>query len=42
VTYNKMPLYYWVGDAKPGDTMGQGVGGVWYVISPEDGEPVTQ
>ena len=35
VTYNKMPLYYWVKDAKAGDTTGQGVGGVWYVVSPE-------
>jgi predicted lipoprotein with Yx(FWY)xxD motif len=35
VTYNEMPLYYWANDAEPGDTTGQGVGGVWYVISPE-------
>ena len=41
VTYNKMPLYYWVNDAKPGDTTGQGVGDVWYVVSP-DGEIITQ
>jgi len=34
VTYNKMPLYYWVKDTKPGDTTGQGVGEVWYVVSP--------
>ncbi len=39
VTYNHMPLYYWVNDKKPGDTTGQGVGGVWYVVSP-DGKPV--
>jgi predicted lipoprotein with Yx(FWY)xxD motif len=35
VTYNKMPLYYWANDSKPGDTTGQGVGSVWYVISPD-------
>jgi predicted lipoprotein with Yx(FWY)xxD motif len=35
VTYNKMPLYYWYEDAKAGDTDGQGVGGVWFVISPD-------
>ena len=35
VTYNEMPLYYWVNDMKPGDTTGQGVGEVWYVVSPE-------
>ena len=34
VTYNKMPLYYWVKDTKPGDTTGQGVGEVWYAVSP--------
>ena len=27
VTYNGLPLYYWQGDAKPGDAAGQGVGG---------------
>jgi predicted lipoprotein with Yx(FWY)xxD motif len=37
VTYNHMPLYYYVKDTKPGDINGQGVGSVWYVISP-DGE----
>ncbi len=35
VTYNKMPLYYWFKDTKPGDTTGQGVGSVWYVVSPD-------
>ena len=35
VTYNKMPLYYWVNDKAAGDTTGQGVGSVWYVISPD-------
>jgi len=39
VTYNQMPLYYWVNDAKAGDTSGQGVGSVWYTVSP-DGKPV--
>ncbi len=34
VTYNGIPLYYWVRDAKPGDTTGQGVGDVWYVVNP--------
>jgi predicted lipoprotein with Yx(FWY)xxD motif len=35
VTYNEMPLYYWKDDTQPGDTTGQGVGDVWYVVSPE-------
>jgi predicted lipoprotein with Yx(FWY)xxD motif len=39
VTYNEMPLYYWVNDKEPGDMTGQGVNDVWYVVSPE-GEPV--
>jgi predicted lipoprotein with Yx(FWY)xxD motif len=39
VTYNKMPLYYYAGDTKPGDTTGQDVSQVWYVVSP-DGKPV--
>jgi predicted lipoprotein with Yx(FWY)xxD motif len=35
VTYNKMPLYYYAKDTKAGDVVGQNVGGVWYVVSPE-------
>ncbi|HVA87608.1 MAG TPA: hypothetical protein VNF73_14990 [Candidatus Saccharimonadales bacterium] len=27
VTYNGLPLYHWQGDAKPGDTTGQGIAG---------------
>jgi len=34
VTYNHMPLYYWIKDTKPGDTTGQGNNDVWYVVSP--------
>lgn len=34
VTYNQMPLYFWINDLKPGDVTGQDVGGVWYVVSP--------
>lgn len=29
-TYYGMPLYLWVKDAKPGDTTGDGVKGVWH------------
>lgn len=35
VTYDGMPLYYWVGDSAPGDTTGHEVGGVWFVAEPE-------
>lgn len=31
-TWNKMPLYYFVGDAKPGDRAGDGSGGVWHLV----------
>jgi predicted lipoprotein with Yx(FWY)xxD motif len=30
--YKGMPLYYWAGDSKPGDTKGDGVGGVWHAV----------
>jgi predicted lipoprotein with Yx(FWY)xxD motif len=36
VTYNGWPLYYYAGDNEPGDTNGQGAGGKWYVVKPED------
>ncbi len=32
VTYNGMPLYFYVKDTKAGDVNGQAVGGVWYVV----------
>jgi predicted lipoprotein with Yx(FWY)xxD motif len=41
VTYNQMPLYYWVNDTKKGDTTGQNVGAVWFVVNP-DGNPVME
>jgi predicted lipoprotein with Yx(FWY)xxD motif len=31
VTYNHMPLYYYAGDSKAGDTAGQGKNGTWFV-----------
>jgi len=33
-TYNGKPLYMFSGDAAPGDTNGDGVGGVWHVAKP--------
>ena len=35
-TYKGWPLYYYIKDLKAGDTTGQGVGGVWYVINPQN------
>jgi len=37
VTYEDLPLYYWIGDKKPGDTTGQNVGEVWFVVDPAVG-----
>ena len=34
VTYKGVPLYRYIGDAAPGDTKGQGLGGVWFVATP--------
>jgi predicted lipoprotein with Yx(FWY)xxD motif len=42
VTYNGHPLYYYVGDHRPGQTSGQGLnqfGALWYVLGP-GGNPV--
>ncbi|HCY15386.1 MAG: hypothetical protein A2Z93_03385 [Curvibacter sp. GWA2_64_110] len=38
-TVNGKPLYYFVGDTKAGDRNGNGMGGVWHVISEK---PVAQ
>ena len=32
VTYNSWPLYHFASDAAAGDTNGQGVGNIWYVV----------
>ena len=34
VTYGGHPLYYFAGDAAAGQTKGQGVGGVWFLVGP--------
>ncbi|WP_438855027.1 COG4315 family predicted lipoprotein [Agromyces sp. M3QZ16-3] len=39
LTLDGWPLYYFAGDAAAGDTAGQGVNGVWWVLTPA-GEPV--
>ncbi|WP_248362567.1 hypothetical protein [Anaeromyxobacter oryzae] len=31
-TYKGFPLYYYAGDAAAGDTQGEGVNGIWYVV----------
>jgi predicted lipoprotein with Yx(FWY)xxD motif len=40
LTYKGHPLYYYAGDAKPGDTTGQGLnqfGAEWYALTPGGG-----
>ena len=38
LTINGRPIYTYAQDRAPGATAGQGVGGIWYVISPSGGE----
>jgi predicted lipoprotein with Yx(FWY)xxD motif len=38
-TFRGFPLYYWVNDKAAGDTLGQGVNNVWYVIDPANFPP---
>ena len=35
VTANGWPLYYWFKDVNPGDVLGQAVGDVWWVLTPD-------
>jgi predicted lipoprotein with Yx(FWY)xxD motif len=39
VTLGGWPLYYFAGDTVTGDTNGQAVSGVWWLVSP-DGSPI--
>jgi predicted lipoprotein with Yx(FWY)xxD motif len=34
LTYKGVPVYFYANDNKPGDTNGQNVGGVWFVVKP--------
>jgi predicted lipoprotein with Yx(FWY)xxD motif len=41
VTYDRHPLYYYVGDTKPGQTSGEALnqfGAEWYVLAPSGGK----
>ena len=40
LAYNGHPLYHFGGDSAPGDTNGQGSGGVWFILD-ADGNQVT-
>ncbi len=35
ILYNGWPLYFYAKDQAPGDTTGQGVGGKWFVVPPD-------
>jgi len=37
VAINGHPLYFFVGDARPGDINGQGVNGTWFAVAPDGG-----
>jgi len=41
LTLNGWPLYYYVGDTAAGQTSGQGVGKIWWVLSPA-GDPISK
>lgn len=38
-TFRGYPLYYWINDKKAGETTGQGVNNVWYIINPSNFPP---
>jgi predicted lipoprotein with Yx(FWY)xxD motif len=38
-TYKGWPLYYYIKDQVSGDTLGQGLGGIWYLINPANFPP---
>lgn len=41
LTVNGKPLYYFAGDSAPGDTHGQLLNDIWFVVGP-DGEPIDE
>ena len=38
-TFRGYPLYYWMNDKQAGDTTGQGVNEVWFVVNPDNFPP---
>ncbi len=39
MTYKGYPLYYFFQDKTPGDTLGNKLGGVWFVVNPDSFPP---
>ncbi|MGF6880813.1 putative lipoprotein with Yx(FWY)xxD motif [Nocardia sp. GAS34] len=42
ITIGGWPVYYFSKDAKPGDLLGQGVGGTWFAVNPTGGKAVAK
>jgi predicted lipoprotein with Yx(FWY)xxD motif len=38
-TFRGYPLYYWINDKQPGDTTGQGIINLWFVVNPDKFPP---
>lgn len=38
-TFRGYPLYYWINDKKAGDTTGNDIKGVWFVVNPDNFPP---
>ncbi|MFI9508869.1 hypothetical protein [Nocardia sp. NPDC052566] len=42
ITVGGWPVYYFAKDQKPGDLLGQGVGGVWFAVAPSGGKALAK
>ncbi|WP_062992002.1 hypothetical protein [Nocardia anaemiae] len=42
ITVGGWPVYYFSKDTKPGDLLGQGVGGTWFAVAPNGGKALSK
>jgi predicted lipoprotein with Yx(FWY)xxD motif len=42
ITIGGWPVYYFSKDMKPGDLLGQGVGGTWFAVGPTGGKALAK
>lgn len=42
ITIGGWPVYYFAKDTKPGDLLGQGVGGTWFAVTPTGGKATSR
>ncbi|WP_327117977.1 hypothetical protein OHB12_09090 [Nocardia sp. NBC_01730] len=42
ITIGGWPVYYFSKDQKPGDLLGQGVGGTWFAVAPNGGKALSK